>query len=269
MNEVLMRMRKRNKITQAISQYPHLSDLLEAMTQNVDELSVAEIHPVMGSITIKFAEDGERIRKVVRRSNSRMTGKFPSRKNGRMMQWESKYELETFQILEISPLVAAYSEQPAEIKYSGDDGIEHRHYPDILVVLRSGIKMFIEVKPESAITDQDLADRTRLIASLLRHKGYQYVMVLPEQVVSFAYLENAKHLLLYSKMPMPESAWEMVRRILLREGSIELANLIKSLKHADARSWIYRLLIAGDILCDLSEPITNQTLMRWNYQGAV
>lgn len=269
MNDVLMRMRKRNKITQAISQYPHLSVLLEAMTENVDELSIAEIHPVMGSITIKFAKAGERIRKVVRRSNSRMTGKFPSRKNGRMMQWESKYELETFQILEVSPLVVAYSEQAAEIKYSGADGIEHRHYPDILVVLRGGIKMFIEVKPESAIEDQNLAERTRLLSALLNLEGYRYLMILPEQVENLAYLENAKHLLLYCKMPMPESVWEMVRRILLAEGSIELSDLIISLGHADARSWIYRLLISGDVLCDLSELITDQTLVHWNHRGAL
>ena len=267
MNEVLMRMRKRSEVTQVISQYPHLSVLLEAMPQNKDGLSAIEISPIIGHLKIKFAEDGKRIRKIVRRSNSRMTGKFPSRKNGRMMQWESKYELETFQVLEISPLVAAYSEQPAELKYSGVDGIEHRHYPDILVVLRNGIKMFIEVKPESAITDQALADRTHLIANLLRHKGYQYLLVLPEQVESLAYLENAKYLLLYSKMPMPEKVWEMVRCMLNDEASMELLALITLLGHTDARSWIYSLVISGVVFCDLSEPITDQTLVRWNSQG--
>jgi hypothetical protein len=227
----------------------------------------AEDMPVIGSLTIQLAEDGKRMRKVVRRSNCRMTGKFPSVKNGRMMHWESTYELEAFQILEISPLVTAYGEQPAELKYTGMDGIQHLHYPDILVELTGGINIFIEVKPESAATDQDLADRTTLLTSLLRPMGYRYLMILPEQVESLAYLENAKHLLLYCKSPMPETVWEMVRRIFCNESKIELSSLIQAIGHVNARSWIYRLLISGVISCDLSTPITDQSLISWHHKG--
>jgi hypothetical protein len=269
MNEVLMRMRSRKKIMQITSKYPHLTLLLEVMTQSKGATVVAEDITVNDRLTIQFAEDGKRIRKVVRRSNCRMTGKFPSTKNGRMMHWESQYELGVFQILEISPLVAAYSEQPAEIKYTGMDGIQHLHFPDILVELTCGINLFIEVKPESAATDQDLANRTTLLAGLLKPMGYRYLMILPEQVDCLAYIENAKHLLLYCKSPMPETVWEMVRLIFSNESSLQLSTLIKLIGHSDARSWIFRLLMLGDICCDLSMPITSQTKISWHNQGEI
>ena len=266
MNEVLMRMRSRNKNMQNTSMYPHLNVLMELMSQfsepkiNLDELSV------IGSLNIKFAEAGKRMRKIVRRSNSRMTGKFPSTKNGRLMHWESRYELETFQILEISPLVATYSEQPAKFKYVNFDGIPRIHFPDILVTLTCGVRFFIEVKPQSEVSNQLLAERTTLLARLIEPMGYGYILILPEQVSSLAYLENAKELLRFCKLPMPESVWETVRRLFVTESSIQLSILISLIGHTNAKSWIYRLLISGDLQSNLSVPITQKTLLRWNHE---
>lgn len=265
MNEVLMRMRIRNKATQPISVYLHLLIILERMTQSTYRF--AEDSPATGKITIELADFGQRMRKVVRRSNYRMTGKSPSLKNGRMMHWESKYEQAAFNILEISPLVKSYSEQPAMIRYNDEDGVSHLHYPDILVELICGIRIFIEIKPESASNDQELAYRTNLLTSLLRPMGYHYLMVLPEQVDSLAFLDNAKHLLLYSKTPMPEMVWEKVRRIFLKLSSIQMSDLVQLLGHSSARSWIYQLLISGDLCCDLSKPISGQSLINWHQQG--
>jgi len=48
---------------------------------------------VVPSIEIKFPVDGKiRSRKVVSRSNARNSGKYPSWKMQRMMQWESPHE---------------------------------------------------------------------------------------------------------------------------------------------------------------------------------
>jgi hypothetical protein len=131
MNEVLMRMRSRNKPTPPNSQYPHLWVLLEVISNPVSTYAVPGAQYSSGSITIRFAEEGVRIREVVRRSNYRMTGKFPSKKNRRMIHWESHYEKKAFLILEICHLVKSYREQPAELLYSDSDGVQHSHFPDI------------------------------------------------------------------------------------------------------------------------------------------
>ena len=135
MNEVLLRMRSRKIDKQLPSRHLHLTKILEALTSSGLNTTPSTDPAIMGNITIRFAKNGEAMRKVVRRANYRMTGKFPSELNGEMVHWESMYELWSFQMLEITPSVRSYKAQPAEISYSGMDGVRHLHYPDILVEL--------------------------------------------------------------------------------------------------------------------------------------
>jgi serine/threonine protein kinase len=61
-------------------------------------------------------------RRVVTRSRFRPTGKYPSWKMERMLQWESMNELNAFRLLDCDPRGTAFSEQPYEIVYF--DGTE-------------------------------------------------------------------------------------------------------------------------------------------------
>src|SRR5260370_9079261 len=73
-----------------------------------------------------------RSRRVVTRSRFRPTGKYPSWKMERMLQWESINELNAFRLLDCDPRVTVFTEQPCEIVYF--DGTEtRRHYQDIYV----------------------------------------------------------------------------------------------------------------------------------------
>lgn len=259
MNEVLLKMRIGNKPVQPESPYLHLLMLIKQISLN--SYGLEELALVDSRITINLAKSGTRMRKVVRRSNYRMTGKFPSFKNDRMMHWESKYERDAFHLLETCPLVKSYSEQPALLRYNDEDDVTRLHYPDILVELTSGHLIFIEIKPKTAATDKELAKRTKLLQALLRAKGYYYLMILPEQVDRLAYLNNAKHLLKFGKIPTPETVWEKVRRIFLKVSNIQIAELIQMIGNAHARHWIYRMLITGDLTFDSSISISNRTLV--------
>ena len=69
-------------------------------------------------IQINFPKDGKiRSRKVVKRSNARNSGKYPSWKMQRMMQWESVHEGNAMRILDATPNITAFNEQPCEIIY--------------------------------------------------------------------------------------------------------------------------------------------------------
>ena len=84
-------------------------------------------------ISIELPKEGKlRSRSVVSRSRARPTGKYPSVKMGRMIQWESANELNACRLLDVNPNVISYFEQPLVIRYTQDD-IPHLHYPDILV----------------------------------------------------------------------------------------------------------------------------------------
>src|SRR5580692_8771394 len=112
--------------------------------------------------SIVFPESGEaRARKVVSRSNARATGKYPSWKMQRSMQWESVNELHAFRLLDCDPGVIRFKEQPCRIEYVGVDGL-HRHFPDILVETRV-CKELWEVKPLAQAMRPEVSLRTELL----------------------------------------------------------------------------------------------------------
>lgn len=264
-SELLLRFFQNEQTQQSESPYPHLFLLLERFKSNGQQNCLIEM--TSSDIKIEFAEPDKRMREVVRRSNYRMTGKCPSSKNGRMMHWESHYELATFRLLEIYHSVKSYAEQPAIIRYNDADGVTHLHYPDILVVLNCGTKLFIEVKPKNAEADLNLAKRTSYLESKLKPLGYHYLLLLPEQVESLAYLDNAIHLLQHCRPKLPETVVEEVRRFFLKNNSFTIGRLVQLLEHQYARSWIYKMLISGVLSCDLSVPISPQSLVSWSKKG--
>jgi len=82
-------------------------------------------------IRLIFPEVGKiRMRKVSTRSRARPTGEYPSWKMSRMLEWESHNELNAFVLLDASPSIKAFAEQPMLIEYSMD-GVAAKHYPDI------------------------------------------------------------------------------------------------------------------------------------------
>src|SRR5208282_1773043 len=104
-----------------------------------------------------------RSRRVVTRSRFRPTGKYPSWKMQRMLQWESINELNAFRLLDCDPRVKAFTEQPCEIVYF--DGIETRHhYPDIFVAIDSDQELW-EVKAECEAVQSEVSTRTELLTS--------------------------------------------------------------------------------------------------------
>src|SRR5271165_6352087 len=114
-----------------------------------------------------------RSRRVVTRSRFRPTGKYPSWKMERMLQWESINELNAFRLLDCDPRVKAFIEQPCEIVYF--DGTETRHhYPDIYVEIDSDQELW-EVKAEREASQSEVSTRTELLTSGLRRYGFMWV----------------------------------------------------------------------------------------------
>jgi hypothetical protein len=263
LNEAFLRLfSPEKKAVKDDSEYSHLYKQLAQLSTFPGQF---EIHnPIEEGIAIEWALEGNRMRKVVRRSNYRSTGKFPGKKNSRMMQWESHLELASFRILEICPHVTSFREQPARITYCDETNVTHLHYPDISVVLRSGTEVFLEIKPESAKQDMDLMRRTSLLQRLLYSKGYYYLLVFPDQLESGFYLNNAIELLYHSNRPLSEGVVESIRRIFREHNQLKLASLIMFLGNESARSSIYKMLMSGYLVCDLSKPLNAETPIFWS-----
>lgn len=114
------------------------------------------------------------VRKVVTRSGKRFRGKFPSRKLGRMVQWESLLERDAILVLEHRPDVDWYEEQPSEEIYYDAYGTPWRYTPDFGVRLTDGSEFHIEVKPSGKLVDVDLCHKLALIERRYRETGRHF-----------------------------------------------------------------------------------------------
>src|SRR5262245_2973006 len=102
-----------------------------------------------------------RARTVVSRSRCRPTGKYPSWKMRRMVEWESHNALNAFRLLDADPDAQSFHEQPLTIRYTLR-GELFTHYPDVLVEFQATRELW-EIKPKAYARDARLLARTQLM----------------------------------------------------------------------------------------------------------
>jgi hypothetical protein len=263
MDRRLLKLRHRTK-EQLNIQRPNLWELLRDLNQPKPLLTVPSFQSENVGIEIRFDVDGKRMRKVVRRSNYRMTGKYPSIKMDRMMQWESTHERNAFEILEACAIVTSYRDQPAEIRYLDEFDKERLHYPDILVELSSGSRGFLEIKPESDADDHEVLRRTDLLSKELHAQGYFYCLVTSHQIESKFYLANSQLLTTLSRQTKEPPPLEMIRHAFVGSSLLTFKALVEFIEPPKAKSWICRLVIAGWLEFDQSQLLNDETLIHWN-----
>lgn len=207
---------------------------------------------------IVFPESGQlRSRKVVSRSRARPTGKYPSWKMGRMVQWESENELNAFRILDCDPDVTSFHEQPCEVKYVLDGQIRS-HYPDILVE-KIGRKELWEVKPESGAEKPEVVTRTTLLIQGLPSWGYAYRVVLAKDLAMQPRQANACFLLGFGRRAVTDCEQEFIRRVLTRHGSLLWSDACRGEYGPRGREIFCSLVLRGVLTIDLNLPISPST----------
>ena len=200
-------------------------------------------------ISIEFPKDGKlRSRDVVSRSNSRSTGKYPSWKKTRMLEYESQHELHAFLLLDACPAVLSFNEQPCVVHYE-INGITHRHYPDILVETASGKELW-EVKEESDARDPVVATRSEFLQKLLPSKGYTYRVILAEQLSLEPLLENVRKLIRFGHNSVPLHIRERYRRKFQQQELSYWGELVSGSQ--EERQYVSRLVLEGFLEIDMS-----------------
>jgi hypothetical protein len=213
-------------------------------------------------IEIHFPENGRlRSRKVVKRSNARNTGKYPSWKMQRMMQWESIHEGHAMCILDASPCVTEFYEQPCEIVYALN-GEQRRHFPDFLVN-EGHYHEFWEVKTESDASSPEVAERTAFLAEVLPKYGYGYQVVLAESLAKQPRLDNVKRLIKLGRQPISDLEQECIRRLFTCEAAVTWG-MFEQQSLQTLRN-ISRLILEGKLRIDFNQPISPATSIRSNF----
>ncbi|SUX29404.1 TnsA endonuclease N-terminal domain-containing protein [Chromobacterium vaccinii] len=122
-----------------------------------------------------------RVRRVVTRRGRHIRGYFPSKKMKRMVAWESLLERDALLLLELSPGVVAYQEQPEELAYW--DGEAMRAYiPDLWASLHDERALLIEIKPSSELTRPKVKTKYSQIAEQMRTQGLDYRLLTEEEI---------------------------------------------------------------------------------------
>lgn len=232
---------------------------MHASIQNLTPL-VQESESACPIVSIRMPPQGElRIRKVVTRSRARGTGKYPSWKMRRMLQWESPNERDTFRLLDASPEVKAFSEQPLEIQYRFNEEV-HRHYPDILVCF-SDRKELWEVKPSREASRPDVAQRTALLTKALPKYGYFYRVIIAEDLRREPRRTNIATLLDYGKSEISEIEREKFRLLFSRFAQISWGDVVSDRLGLYSRNHVCRLILEGVLTLDFDSQLTYESVV--------
>jgi hypothetical protein len=218
-------------------------------------------HPARDSdeLVLLYPDDDElRSRTVVSRSRARSTTKYPSWKMARMIQCESISESHVAHLLDADPEIVAFNEQPLTICYS-IHGVPHRHYPDLQIVWRSGVKELWEVKPAAKASLPEVIERTRYLQHALPGAGFKYRMVIAEEVTSGPDLENARTLLRHGRTPASVVERERIRKLLVSVPVITWASARRGDIGDRGRCVLARLTLEGFLTFDRSVRITDDT----------
>jgi len=208
--------------------------------------------------SIEFPEpDQLRSRRIVTRSRARATGKYPSWKMGRMLQWKSVNELLAFRLLDCDPEVKRFNEQPCEIVYV-QNGVAHSHFPDILVEM-DGLKQLWEVKPESEALRPEIASRSALLVKELPKWGYSYRVVIGQDLAKQPRLGNAIMLLGFGRAAVSERDQELIRLTLQCQKSLLWSEACSGVYGPKGREILCGLALRGALTLDMNAPWSRST----------
>lgn len=199
-----------------------------------------------------------RVRRVVTRRGRHIRGYFPSKKMSRMVAWESLLERDALLLLELSPGVEAYQEQPEELSYWDGEAIRG-YVPDLLVSLHDERSLLIEIKPITELERPKVREKYTQIAQQLQTQGRDYRLLTENEIRCEPQFGNLQHLLYHYNHPAPDLPSQAQIAALFRQtGDVSLALCLDQLG-SDAA---YSLIAQGQLFIDLSQLITPASLVR-------
>lgn len=196
-------------------------------------------------------------RNALTRSGRGFRMRIPSMKLGRMVECESILEGDVVLLLEYSPGVLSYQEQPTLINYW--DGEQMRAYfPDFEALLSDGSRTHLEIKPSKKLTKPKIAEKYRAIATHYSQTSIQFRIVTELECQREPLHSNLRRL-------------NYLRTKLMKEPLLPLADLTRRLGQMPitlatsemilGAEMTQRLLASGRLYCDLSAAIGPDTLV--------
>jgi len=203
-----------------------------------------------------------RVRKIVKRSNSYSTGKYPSWKMGRMVQWKSPRLLAAFRLLDATPAVKSYQEEAMRVDYCYQ-GQEKSFYPDLLVQINDHQELWSINTEKLANSPDEIALAQFLKRELYRH-GLNYRVVIAESLIEEPLQSNITRLIEFGRNPASAIDREQVRQLLTRCDAIDWETVSNGLLGPNGRQVICRLALEGIMRFNIKEIWSGSTRFQLN-----
>jgi TnsA endonuclease N terminal len=203
------------------------------------------------------------IRKVVRPTGVNFRGRFPSRKCGRPVSFESLIERDAIILFEFSRGVSGFREQPYSVHYTLN-GRTRKYTPDFELILASGAVLLVEVKPEERANEPTEFQRLARIASHFAERGIPFRILTDKQIRQRDLLFNLNGLIPYRDASLPD----FQRRLLqsrLPDAPVAWAH-VRSVVGSNAQVW--RLLAHDLVSCDLRQRLNDHTILSIQHSEA-
>ena len=199
-----------------------------------------------------------------------VSGKFPSRKNNRVVRYESQLELAFLYHLEFSPEVKSYVEQPCEV-----ESLSGRHYiPDFLVFFNDPLirPLLVEIKYASDLEKNvdGILVKLEALERFAILKGYDFKLFTDKELLTPRY-RNYKFLYEHLSKPVPEELYQDlildVISLVKRKQPIRVIDVASILGKGDLLSaglylsTIWHLIATSKLWVNIDEDLTNHSFV--------
>lgn len=200
-------------------------------------------------------------RNVLSRSGSVLRGKFPSRKNGRMIAYEQLLEADALVLFEMQPSITTYCEQPCTIS---SEAPLWRYTPDFELRLRDGRSVLIEVKPCAKLDRPEIADQIAKVKQWLVREGRELCVLTDREIRQEPRLDILRSL--QRHLPPLAPSDRHIDHALSTLRRDQVRTLAQS--HACVGPELTAVLFArGYLQCDLQVPLCRDSIVRYDVEA--
>jgi len=206
----------------------------------------------------------QRVRRIVTRSGGGYRGKFPSRKLGRMVHYQSLLERDAILHLEYHPAVVDYQEQPSRETYYDADQNARFYFPDFLAILVTSMAINIEAKPHAKTLSPKTHDKLACVALRMSEQQRVFRVWTEHHIRREPLYSNLRRLHEARAQNTNPLRLEMLLKVARAEApSFAYEELVKRFGTPSA---VLGLLARGVLRANLEQPLTSSTRIwtQWN-----
>jgi hypothetical protein len=207
------------------------------------------------------------------------TGLIATDKSEEMTAYESKLEYYCQKLVGFNLNVAKYEEQPLVIYFDGEDGKQHRYFPDLLINYREDVSpaklwrpLLVEVKyREDLFKDwRELKPKFRAARRYTLEQGLDF-SIITDLEIKTPYLKSVLFLLDFRWIPVNEAYTSVLLGTLRELLETTPANLLREItedrnKIAEMIPTLWQLTANFAIGINLEEPLTMRSRI-WSKQA--